>query len=114
MNHDPRLDGLVQGRGECGDRLPFSRQNLPMEIAIRRWRTRRQRFDQPGRGIIGNARKWAKAREKDAQLSHLFGLLRRTGAREANSGGYSMSLMPASRPSSCAAAAGVISPARTL
>ena len=115
MNDDLRLQGFVQGRRERGNGLPFGGEYLRMNIAIVDRRGGCQSLNKAGRRIVRNAGKRAKAREKHAQPCHAFRITRLLGFREANSrDGYRASLMPARRPSSCAAAAGVISPERTL
>src|ERR1700704_5196328 len=118
MNHYTGLQGLVETRRERGNGLPLGGQYTRMELAIEpeRGRPLGQRLGKPGRRILGDTGKWTEAREEDARSCHAVGL--NLGPSREGSDftrcGYSASLMPARRPSSWAAAAGVISPARTL
>jgi hypothetical protein len=70
MNHHMRLQLIVEARHGLGG-LPGGGQHADVEFGIDlKRRTLRERFGKPSRGIIGDTRKRAKAREKDARPCH--------------------------------------------
>jgi len=65
---------------------PFGGKHLGMKMAAETAGAvpRRKRLHKPGRGILGDAGKWAEPSKEEARASHVIGLKRPARQREAD------------------------------